>query len=116
MRALVPALSMMALAGFCSQASAQAQCPELTRLRSEVAAVSKSVTRGLISYGCESYTRSSMAWGEMVRYANDHRESCDISIESLNRFERYYREAVTARDNVCAGRPVRSFPAEIIRR
>jgi hypothetical protein len=41
----MPALAMMAPIGFCSQANAQAQCPELTRLRSEAAEASNQ-TRG----------------------------------------------------------------------
>jgi hypothetical protein len=118
MRMLVPTLAMTALIGFCSQAGAQAQCPELTRLRSEAVEASKPFGRGraLISNNCEAYIRSSMAWGEMVQYANDHREACDLSIHSLSDFEKYYREAVVARDNACAGRPIRPFPPEIIQR
>jgi len=114
MRTLMPALAMITLIGFCSQAHAQAQCPELTRLRSEAAEASKLTRRALISDRCEVYIRSSMAWGVMVQYANDHRELCDISSHSLSEFEKYHREAVSARDNVCAGRPVRPFPPEII--
>jgi hypothetical protein len=100
----------------CSQANAQTQCPELTRLRSEAVEASKPLgrARALISHSCEAYIRSSMAWGAMVQYANDHREMCDISFHSLGEFEKYHREAVTARDNVCAGRPIRPFPPDII--
>ena len=116
MRTLVPALAMMALIGFCSQASAQAQCSELTRLRSEAAEAAKQTRRGLISDRCEAYIRTSMAWDATVRYANEHQDLCDISIHSLGEFEKYHREAVSARDNVCAGRPVRPFPPEIIQR
>ena len=116
MRTLMPALAMMTLIGICSQANAQAQCPELTRLRSEAAEASKPTRRALISDRCEVYIRSSMAWGVMVQYANDHRDLCDISIRSLSEFEKYHREAVSARDNVCAGRPIRPFPPEIIQR
>jgi hypothetical protein len=105
---------MMALVGFCTKASAQAQCPELIRLRSEAAELSKPARRALTSDRCEAYIRSSMAWGAMVQYANDHRESCEISIRSLSEFEKYHREAVSARNNVCAGRPARPFPPEII--
>ena len=112
----IPTLAMIALVGFCIQANAQAQCPELTRLRSEAADASKSTRLALTSDRCEAYIRSSMAWGVVVQYANDHRELCDISIRSLNEFEKYHREAVSARDNVCAGRPVRPFPPEIIQR
>jgi hypothetical protein len=126
MRTLMPALAAIALAGFCSQANAQAQCPELTRLRSEAARASKQWTaldtkRDLImpvprSQHCETYVRISMAWAAIAQYANDHREACDISEVSLNEFEQRHREAVTARDNFCSGRPVRPFPAEIIQR
>jgi hypothetical protein len=117
MRRLMPALAMIALVlGFCSQANAQAQCPELTRLRSEAADASKSTRRALTSDRCEAYIRFSMAWGVMVQYASGHRELCDISIRSLSEFEKYRREAVSARDNVCADRPIRPFPSEIIQR
>src|SRR5258708_16852764 len=115
MRMHIPALAAIALAGFCSQANAQAQCPELTRLRGEVAEVSKQRT-GLVppSQRCQAYIRISMAWEAMAQYASDHRESCDISNVSLNEFEQRHREAVTARDNVCSGRPIRPFPAELL--
>jgi hypothetical protein len=116
MRTLIPALAIIALTGFCGQANAQAQCPELTRLRSEAAEASKPIRRALTSDRCETYIRSSMAWGAMVQYANDHRESCGISTRSLSEFEKYHREAVSARDNVCTGRPARPFPPEIIHR
>ncbi len=115
MRTLLPALAI-ALIGFCSQAGAQAQCPDLTRLRSEAAEASKRTGgRGWMSDRCEVYIRSSMAWGAMVRYANEHRETCNISDQSLSDFEISYRAALSARDNVCTGRPVRPFPAEIIK-
>jgi hypothetical protein len=116
MRTFVPTLGMMVLAGFCSQANAQEQCPELYRLRKEAVEVSTQKGRPLISNMCEAYIRSSLVWAEIVQYANDHRESCDISVQSLSDFEKFHRAAVTARNNVCAGRPVQPFPAEIIRR
>jgi len=107
---------MIALVGFCSQANAQARCPELTRLRSEAADALKQ-TRGVpTSERCEAYNRLSMAWGAVAQYANDHRELCGISAVSLNEFEKYHHDAVTARDNVCAGRPARPFPPDIIQR
>jgi hypothetical protein len=116
MRTPMPVLAMIALVGFCGQASAQARCPELTRLRSEAAGALKQ-TRGLVPTldRCEAYNRFSTAWGAIVQYANDNREACDISTLSLDDFEKYHREAVQARDNVCAGRPVRPFPPDIIR-
>jgi len=123
MRKLMPTLAITAVAiiastGFCSQANAQEQCPELARLRNEAANALKLKGRpgSLMSNNCEAHIRSTLAWGEMVQYANDHRESCDISVQSLSDFEKFHRAAVTARNNVCAGRPVQPFPAEIIRR
>jgi len=107
---------MMALVGFCSQAGAQASCPELTRLRGEAAAASEKVRVFPASDRCAAYIRFSMAWDAVTQYANDHRESCGISSRSLSEFEKYHREAVNARDNVCAGRPARPFPPEIIHR
>jgi hypothetical protein len=109
------ALAMMALVGFCSQANAQPQCPELTRLRSEAAEALKQ-TRGVpTSDRCAAHIRTAMAWDAITQYANDHREVCEISSVSLSEFEKYQREAVSARDNVCAGRPARPFPPDVIR-
>lgn len=113
MRTHLPTLVMMALAGYCSQASAQERCPELTRLRSEAAEAIKpmpSVVR------CGAHHRFSRAWGAIVQYANDHRELCDISIGLLSEFEKQHREAEKARDNVCAGRPLRPYPPDVIKR
>ena len=113
MRTLLPAIAMIALGAFCDQASAQARCPELTRLRSEA---QKPAARGLMSGHCDVLIRSSIAWRAVLQYADDHREMCDISIRALGEFEKYYSDAVSARDNVCAGRPARPFPPEIIQR
>ena len=116
MRALLPALAILALGGFCGQASAQAQCPELTRLRSKAAQAQNPLRRNPLMGDCELYIRSSTAWRAVFDYADENREMCDISMDSLADFEKYYREALSARNNVCAGRPARAYPAEIIRR
>jgi hypothetical protein len=116
MRTHIPSLAMIALIGFCSQANAQAQCQELARLRSEAAEALRKKQSVPTSDRCAAYIRYSMAWGTIVQYANDHREACDISIVSLSGLEKYRREAVTARDNVCAGRPVRPYPPDVIQR
>ena len=89
MRALLPALAMLALGGFYGQASAQAQCPELSRLRSEAALAQKPLRRNPIMGGCEMYIRSSMAWRAVFEYADENREMCDISSDSLGAFETY---------------------------
>ncbi len=116
MRTQMAALAMIALVGFCSHSNAQARCPELTRLRSEAAEAVKQMTGVPTLDRCEAYSRFSMAWGEIVRYANDHIELCDISSVSMSEFEKRYREAVIARDNVCASRPPQPFPPDIIQR
>jgi hypothetical protein len=116
MRTHFPILAMMALVGFCNQANAQARCPELMRLRSEAAAAVERTRGAPTSDRCAAYVRFSMAWGAITQYANDHRELCDISIPLLSDFEKRYREAVSARENVCAGRPIRPFPPDINQR
>jgi hypothetical protein len=109
-------VAIMALAGFCIQANAQDRCAELTLLRSEAAEALKQATTVPASERCESYNRLSKARRAIAQYASDHRESCDISILSLSDLEKYHRDAVRARDNVCAGRPVRPYPPDIIQR
>jgi hypothetical protein len=107
---------LIALVGLSSPAVAQAQCPELTRLRAEAAAASTQ-TRGAPALGrCEAYIRFSIAWNDVAKYAGDNREACDISSPTMNDIERRHREVVQARDNVCTGRRPRPFPAEVIPR
>ena len=112
----MPALTIIALLGFCIQANAQAPCPELTRLRSEAQEALNQSRTVPASERCYRYIRLSMAWGAVAQYANDNRESCHVSITSLNEFERYHREAVNDRANVCAGRPLRPYRADVIQR
>jgi hypothetical protein len=110
------ALTIAMLVGFSGQANAEAQCPELIRLRSDAAEVAK-LSMGFPTWKrCETYIRVSLAWNAVARYANDHRESCDVSARLLDDLEKYYREAIKIRDNVCAGRPARPFPPDIIQR
>jgi hypothetical protein len=112
----IPAFTMVALVGLAVQADAQTPCPELARLRSEAAEALKQATRVPASERCGSYIRLSLAWEAIVEYANNNRESCVISVQSLNQMEEYHREAVQARANACAGRPLRPYPADIILR
>jgi hypothetical protein len=114
MRTRMSALTIIALLGFCIQANAQALCPELIRLRSEAQQALRQSRTVPASERCYMYNRLSEAWAAAVRYANDNRESCHISNASLNEFERYHREAVKDRDNVCAGRPLRPYGADVI--
>jgi len=115
-RTRMPALTIIALLGVCIPANAQAPCPELTQLRSEAQAALKQSKIGSASERCHMYIRMSAAWGAVAQYANENRDSCNVSISSLNEFERYHREAAKDRDNVCAGRPLRPYRADIIQR
>ncbi len=112
------AVALIALAGLCSPANAQAQCPELTRLRAEAVAATKP-TRGPpapLLPRCETYIRISIAWNDVVKYASDHREACDVSPPTFDAIENAHRQAVKTRDRVCMGLPVLSYPADIIQR
>jgi predicted aconitase len=112
----MPAVAITALLGFCIPATAQALCPELTRLRSEAQAALKQLGAVPAAERCYMYHRLSVAWRTVAQYANDNRESCHLSIPSLNEFERYHREAAKDRDNICAGRPLRPYRADVIQR
>lgn len=116
MTTCMPSLAVIALLGFCIEANAQARCPELLQLSSEAQEAQKQARTVSASERCYMYNRVSAAWGAVAQHANDNRESCHISILSLNDFERYYREALKARENVCAGRPIRPYPPDIIQR
>jgi len=117
MRTRMPALAIIvALLGFWVQGNAQALCPQLIRLRSEAQETLKQSRTVPASERCYMYNRLSLAWSAVAQYANDNRESCHISISSLDEFERYHREAVEGRDNVCAGCPLRTCPADVIQR
>lgn len=114
MRTLLPAIIMIALAGFGS--AAQAECPEFIRLRNEVVEATKPMNGGFVPGRCEAYIRASHAWSALRSYAYDHKEACDISSHSLGEIDRSHHDAIAARNNVCAGRPIRAFPADIILR
>lgn len=110
------AVAIMVLAGFISPVVAQASCPELNRLRSEAAKVPRQTIGVATPDRCGAYIRVTMAWDALLDYASDNSEMCGVSQSQLNDFERYRHEAATARDNVCAGRPARPFPPDIIAR
>jgi hypothetical protein len=110
----VPAFTMIAIVGLGVQVEAQTPCPELVRLRNAATEAWKQPMRAPPSERCGAlYHASSEA---TLKYADNNRESCDISVRLLNQVEGYHREAVQARDNACAGRPLRPFPADIIQR
>ena len=112
----VPAFTMIAIVWLGVQAEAQTPCPELVRLRSAATEAWKEAMRVPSSERCGALYHASLAAEATLNYANDNRESCDISVPLLNQVEGYHREAVRARDNACAGRPLRPYPADIIQR
>ena len=112
----VPAFTMIAIVGLGIQAEAQAPCPEYLRLRNAANEAWKQAMRVPSSERCGALYHASLAAEATLKYANDNRESCDISAPLLNQVEGYHREAVQARDNACAGRPLRPYPADIIQR
>ena len=110
----VPAFTMIAIAGLGVQAEAQAPCAEYLRLRNAATEAWKQVIRALRSERCGALYHASLAAEATLKYADNNRESCNISVQLLNQVEGYHREA--ARDTACAGRPLRPFPADIIQR
>ena len=112
----VPAFTMVALIGLAVQAEAQTPCPEYLRLRNAATEAWKQAMRAPRSERCGALYHASLAAEATLKYADNNRESCNISVQLLNQVEGYHREAVQARDNACAGRPLRPYPAEIIQR
>lgn len=111
----VPVLTTIIIVCLGVQAEAQPPCPELIRLRNEATAAWKEAMRASPSERCEALAHASQAAETTFNYANNNRVSCNISLPLLNQVEGYHRQAVQARDNVCAGRPLRPYPADIIR-
>ena len=106
---------MIALLGFCIQVNAQTPCPEVLRLRNAATEAWKQAMKAP-SARCGALYHASLAAEATLNYANSNRDSCHIAIPSLSGFERTHQEAVQARDNVCAGRPLRPYPPDVIRR
>jgi hypothetical protein len=112
----VPAFTLIAIVGLGVQVEAQAPCAEYVRLRNAAAEAWEQAMRAPPSERCGALYYASLAAEATLKYADNNRESCDISVPLLNQVDRYHRETVQARDNACAGRPLRPFPADIIRR
>ena len=112
----VAAFTMMAIVGFGVQAEARTPCEEYLRLRNAATEAWQQAMRAPQSERCGALYHASLAAEATLRYADNNRESCGISVQLLNQVEGYHREAVEARDNACAGRPLRSYPADIISR
>jgi len=110
----VAAFTMIATVGLWVQAEAQTPCPEFLRLRNAANAAWKQAMSAPLSERCGALYRASSAAETTLNYANNNRESCDISVPLLNQVEGYHREAVRARHNACAGRPLRPYGADVI--
>jgi hypothetical protein len=112
----VPVVTMIAIVGLGVRVDAQTPCPELVRLRNAATEAWKQAMRAPPSERCGALYHASLAAEATRKYADNNREACDISVPLLNQVEGYHREAVQARDNVCAGRPLRPYPPDIIQR
>jgi hypothetical protein len=112
----VPALTMIAIVGLGVQVEAQTPSPEVVRLRNAATTAWKQAMRAPRSERCGALYHASLAAEATLEYADSNREACNISLPLLNQVEGHYREAVQARDNVCAGRPLRPYPPDIIQR
>ena len=112
----VAAFTTAALVGLTVQAETRTPCQQYLQLRNAASEAWKQAMRTPQSDRCEAFYRASLAAEATRNYADGNRESCAISIELMNQVEGYHREALQARDNACAGRPVRPYPPDIIHR
>jgi hypothetical protein len=94
---------MIALVSFCTPATAQERCPELSQLYAEADAALKRAATTAAQDRCDAYIKFSVTWAEIARYARNHSELCDISISSLSDIDRRHHAAVEEREDVCGG-------------
>ena len=112
----VAAFTMAALVGLTAQAEAQTPCQQYLRLRNAASEAWRQAMGTPRSDRCAALHRASLAVAATLTYADANRESCAISGELLTQVEGDHRKALQARDNACAGRPHRPYPADIIHR
>jgi hypothetical protein len=112
----IPALTMIAMVWLGVPAEAQTPCQEYLRLRNAATETWKEAMRAPPAERCDALNHASSAAETTLKYATNNRGSCGISVSLLHQVEGYHHDAVQARDNVCAGRPLRPYPADIIRR
>jgi hypothetical protein len=116
MMAILIAIIGVAMIGLGVQVEAKTPCPELVRLRNVATEAWKRAMRAPQSDRCGALYQAALAAEATRKYADDNRQACNVSVSLLNQVERSDREAVQARDNVCAGRPLRPYPPDIIKR
>ncbi len=114
MQKRMPAFAVMAIVALGVQAKAQAPCPELVKFRNAASKAWKQAMGAPASERCGALHSASRATAATLKYASNNHETCGISVTLLNQVEGYHRQAVQARDNVCSGRPLQPFPADII--
>jgi hypothetical protein len=112
----VLAFTLIAIVALGVQAEAQMPCPEFLQLRNAANEAWKQAMRVPRTERCGALYHASLAAEATLKYANNNHESCNISVRLLNQVEGYHREAEYARDNACAGRSLRPYPADIVPR
>jgi hypothetical protein len=112
----IPALAMMVVIGLGAQVEARTPCQEYLRLRNAAAEAWRQAMKAPQSERCGALYQASLATEETLKFAENNRETCRVSASLLSQVEGYHREAIQARDNVCAGRPLRPYPADIVPR
>jgi len=110
------AFATIAIVGLSVQVKAQPPCPELIRLRNAATEAWKQAMRAPAPERCGALHQASLAAEATLNYAESNREACGISVPVLNQVDGYHHEAVQARDNVCAGRPLRPYPPDAVPR
>jgi hypothetical protein len=100
------AFAMITMLGLGVQVEARTPCQEYLRLRNAATEAWKQAMRAPPSERCGALHHASLAAEATLKYADNNRESCDISAQLLNQVEGSHHEAVQARDNACAGRPL----------
>lgn len=111
---IVPVLTAIALTALGVPVRAQAPCPEVVRLRNAATEAWKQAMKAPASERCGALSEASRAAEATLKYADNNRQSCNISDRLLDQMAGYHHDAVQARDNVCAGRPLRPYPPDII--
>jgi hypothetical protein len=112
----VSAFTIIAIVGLGVQVKAQTPCPELVRLRNAATEARKQAMRAPPAERCAAFNQAAWAAKATLAYADSNRQACNISVPLLSQVDGYHRQAVQTRDNACAGRPLRPFPPDIIRR
>jgi hypothetical protein len=74
----------------------------MLRLRNAASEAWKHAMSAPASQRCGALAQASVATEATLNYADNNRQSCNISDRLLNEVDGYHRQAVQARDNVCA--------------